>query len=277
MSPFHDTVPPESTKELEGALLGELRALQGHPVLAYSGGVDSSYLLALLAESRGKDGFLAVIGVSASLAARQLAQARAVAALLGVPLVELGTHELDRPEYRANLGDRCFYCKDTLYATLRGLYPQATILDGSQRDDAQGHRPGREAARLHGVQSPLMDAALGKAEIRALSARRGLPTADLPATPCLASRFPAGTPVSAEGLARVEAAEDLLHALGLREFRVRHHEGGLARVEVLPADLARLAGTPLGQAVVAGLKSLGFRFVTVDLEGFRSGSSSTLS
>ncbi len=257
-------------------LLGELRGLQGNPVLAFSGGVDSSYLLALLAESRGAEGFRAVIGVSASLSTRQLAQARAVATLLGIPLQELGTAELERPEYRANLGERCFFCKDTLFAALHALHGNAVIFDGSQLDDATGHRPGREAARLHGVQSPLLEASISKADIRALSARRGLPTADLPATPCLASRFPAGTPVTEEGLARVEAAEELLAALGFRELRVRHHEGGVARIEVPKSEAARLVDTQAGAAVVAGLKSLGFRFVTLDLEGFRSGSSSTL-
>lgn len=276
MTPPTVIAPAPTANERERALLGELRALQGAPVLAYSGGVDSSYLLALLAESRGAAGFLAVIGVSASLSARQLAQARAVAALLAVPLQELGTRELERPEYRANLGDRCFFCKDTLFGALRALHGAAVIFDGSQLDDRVGHRPGREAARLHGVRSPLLDAGIGKADIRALSAQRGLPTADLPATPCLASRFPAGTPVSEEGLARVEAAEELLRALGFRELRVRHHDGGVARIEVPQGEAARLLGTPLGAAVSAGLKSLGFRFVTLDLEGFRSGSSSTL-
>lgn len=262
--------------QCEGRLAEWLRALPQAPLIAFSGGVDSSYLLAVAAEVLGPQGLRAVLGVSPSLSAAQREQAEAVAHALAVTLDTVATDELERPEYRANLGDRCFHCKDTLFATLRAMAPEAVLLDGTQADDAQGHRPGSKAAALHGVRSPLFELAIGKAAIRRLSARRQLITAELPAAPCLASRFPAGTPVSLDGLKRVEAAEALLRDLGFHELRVRHHDGGVARIEVPLAQAPQLLNSAAGRQLVDGLKKIGFRFVTLDLEGFRSGSSSTM-
>ncbi len=280
-----NTAQKAEETRLEQRLIEHLRGLGDDGVLlAFSGGVDSSYLLAVCAEAFGVAGggadaptaARAVLGVSPSLSAAQHRQAREVAQFLGVTLEEVPTTEVARPEYLANTGDRCFFCKDTLFATLRRLAPGAVILDGTQADDATGHRPGRDAARQHGVRSPLLEMGIGKAAIRRLSARRGLQTADLPAAPCLASRFPAGTPVTLAGLARVEAAEELVRSLGFRELRVRHHAGDVARIEVPLSEASRVVGTEAGRSLSDGLKRLGFRFVTLDLEGFRSGSSSTL-
>jgi uncharacterized protein len=242
------------------------------PVLAYSGGVDSSYLLAVLREVLGAERVLAVLGVSPALSARQQKQAREVAWTLGVALEEVPTGELERPGYRANLGDRCFFCKDTLFAAIRARHPHATLLDGTHAEDLGGHRPGLQAAQAHGVRSPLAELGFSKAAIRAFSRARGLQTADLPASPCLASRVPAGEPVSPEALRRIEAAEEILGGLGFGEFRVRHH-GALARIEVPREEIPRLVEPGLRDLVAARLRELGYHFVTLDMEGFRSGSS----
>lgn len=274
---FPDPHEPASAADLEreASLSVRLREFRD-PVVAFSGGVDSSYLGAVVTDVHGAGGFRAVLGVSPSLAASQRDQARQVACDLGFELIEIATAETAREEYRRNLGDRCWYCKDTLFATLRERFGGAPILDGTNLDDLDGHRPGRAAGLDRGVRSPLVEAGLRKAAIRRLSRRRGLRTADLPASPCLASRFPAGVRVTESGLRQIEGAEDFLHDLGFREVRVRHH-GELARIEVPLADLARLGSTPVAARVAARFRELGFRFVSADLEGFRSGSGSVLS
>ncbi len=259
--------------EREVLLRQELGAIS-RPVLAFSGGVDSSYLLAVLAEAIPRGRVAAVLGVSPSLAARQRTQAHEVATGLGITITELSTAEVSREEYQRNTGDRCYFCKDTLYRALRLHFPEATLLDGTNLDDLDEHRPGRAAAREQGVRSPLVDVGLRKDAIRRLSKRRGLVTAELPATPCLASRFPAGVRVSEAGLRQVEAAEDVLHAAGFAAFRVRHH-GDLARLELQPHDLARLLDPELRARIESALRALGFRFVAADLGGYRSGSGST--
>lgn len=258
------------------ARLLALLAETGGAVVAFSGGVDSSYLLWASAAALGRGRVRAVMGLSASVSAAQRAQADAVAALLGVTVEPLATREIEDPRYLANRGDRCFFCKDELYARIGELVVDGDrpVFDGTNADDVGGHRPGAEAARLRLVRSPLLEVGLGKAAIRRLSRKAGLPTADVPATPCLASRFPAGVPVTEEGLRRVEAAEERVRARGFLEFRVRHH-GDVARLEVAAADLPRVLDPAVRAGIDADLRAAGYRFVAVDLAPFSSGRGST--
>ena len=254
-------------------LRGLLAALP-RAVVAFSGGVDSSLLAAAAAAALG-DRALAVTGVSDSLAAGERAEARRVAAAIGIAHREIATHELDRPRYAGNSPDRCFECKDELYALLGALAREdlggAVVLDGANADDRGDFRPGRRAAQAHGVRSPLAEAGFTKADVRALARRLGVPTWDKPAMACLASRIPYGSEVTPEKLRQVAAAEEALRALGFRELRVRHH-GAVARVELGADELdAALAG-PLRARVAAAVKAAGFAYAAVDLEGFRSGS-----
>jgi uncharacterized protein len=262
--------------ELQGRLLERLGGLPGS-VVAFSGGVDSSYLLWAAARALGPARVQAVIGVSPSVPKVQVEQAGRVARDLAIPLSRLETRELDDDRYRANRGDRCYFCKDTLFAALgRVAVPEGwALLDGTNKDDLDGHRPGHLAARERRVMSPLAELGFRKSAIRRLSRLAGLPTADLPSSPCLASRFPAGVEVTADGLARVEAAEEALRELGFTEFRVRHH-GDLARVELLAGDVPRLLDPAIRALIATRLRAAGYRFVTVDLEEFRSGRGSTL-
>ena len=274
--------PSPSEHQLEADLAKEerlralLSALEGQAVaLAFSGGVDSSYLLAVAREALGQGQPRALLAVSPALSQHQRNQAHAVARFLGAEVEEIRTDELLRPEYRANRGDRCFFCKDTLFATFEGQLEAGTILlEGTNAGDLDGHRPGHRAGQDHGVRSPLVEAELDKAAIRRLSRLRKLPTAELPASPCLASRIPAGIQVDAAALGRVEEAEDTLRDLGFREFRVRHHDS-LARLEIAGEERNKLDDPRLLAELNTRLKAAGYRFVTLDLEGFRSGSSST--
>lgn len=272
------------TQELEikrRAVLDELRAAVGEAgrlVVAFSGGVDSSLLLALACEALGAKRVVAVTAQSESLAADELALCRRVAAGLGVRLRLLRTRELARAGYRQNGPDRCYHCKSELFETIEAevlIEEGATaVAYGATADDLGDHRPGMRAAREHHVLAPLATAGLSKDEIRALSHAAGLETWDKPAHPCLASRIPYGQAVTAEKLGQVEAGERLLRQLGLRELRLRHHEqpgGMLARLEVPLAELGLLLEPEVRTTVVAGLRALGFAYVTLDLEGFRSG------
>lgn len=267
--------PTADDLEREARLLALLRATGG-VLVAFSGGVDSSYLLWAATTALGRDRARAVMGLSASVSAAQRAQAEAVAALLGVAIEPLATRETEDPRYLANRGDRCFFCKDELYARIGELVVDGDlpVVDGTNADDVGGHRPGAEAARLRLVRSPLLEVGLGKAAIRRLSRRAALPTADVPATPCLASRFPAGVPVTEEGLRRVEAAEARVRARGFAEFRVRHH-GDVARLELSAEDLPRMLDPALRAGIDADLRAAGYRFVAVDLAPFASGRGST--
>jgi pyridinium-3,5-biscarboxylic acid mononucleotide sulfurtransferase len=265
-----------SDLDLQAQLSERLRALPGS-VIAFSGGVDSSYLLWAAVAALGAPRVRAVLGVSPSVPKIQIEQAKRIAGLVGVPLATLDTTELEDERYRANLGDRCYFCKDTLFRAIAAIEAPAgwAILDGTNADDLGGHRPGRAAATEHRVLSPLAETGLSKAAIRRLSRVAGLPTADLPASPCLASRFPAGVEVTAEGLRRVEEAEAFLRTLGFVEFRVRSH-GDHARIEVLARDFERLVVPATRAAVAARLRALGWRFVSLDLDGFESGRGSTM-
>ena len=243
-------------------------------VVAFSGGVDSSLLAAAAVEALG-DRALAVTGVSHSLAATEREEAGRVAAAIGIAHREIETNEMARPGYVENSPERCFECKDELYSLLDALAREnlgdAVVLDGANADDSGDFRPGRRAAKAHGVRSPLAEAGFTKTDVRALAKRLGVPTWDKPAMACLASRIPYGSEVTPEKLLQIAGAELALRRLGLRELRVRHHDR-VARVELGAAELAAALDEPLRSQIVAAVKSAGFAYVAVDLEGFRSGS-----
>src|SRR3954451_14268017 len=243
--------------------------------VAFSGGVDSSVLAALAARALGADRVVAILGVSPSLAATERDEAHAVARHIGVAVVEVETHEGDRPEYRANGPDRCFHCKDELFTRISDEVVQAHRLDavayGENADDARRpDRPGSRAATRHRVLRPLADAGLGKAAVREIAHGFGLPCADKPAAPCLASRIPHFQTVDPEKLGQIERAEAALRRLGFGDLRVRHH-GDVARIELSAGDLVRAVTDPLRTAVHAAIVDAGFRFAAVDLAGVQSG------
>jgi len=242
-------------------------------LIAFSGGVDSTFLAAVAYEVLGERA-LAVTADSPTLPRRELEEARALAAQIGIPHRVVLTNQLDRAEFVANAPDRCFHCKVDLYEHLSPLAQQegyAVIFDGLNVDDLSDYRPGREAARRYGVRSPLVEAGLTKAEIRALSRERGLPTWDKPAMACLSSRIPHGTPVTLAALHRIEQAEEALRALGFRQLRVRDHHP-VARIELPVEEFPRLLEAAVREQAVQALLAAGYRFVTLDLAGFRSGS-----
>jgi uncharacterized protein len=253
------------------AVRGRLRAL-GSVLVAFSAGADSSLLLRLAHDTLG-DRAVAGMGTSAAYPAAEIDDARAIAAEVGASLLMVDTEQLDDPDFLRNDGQRCYHCRDELYAKLRHLADSAglvAVVDGTNADDLKDHRPGRRAALAAGVVSPLADAALSKAEVRQASRDLGLRTWDKPQQACLSSRIPRGTPITLVALRRVELAEALLRAEGIRQLRVREH-GEVARIEVDPEDIARLASNPLRCRVVAGLRALGYSFVSLDLEGFATG------
>jgi uncharacterized protein len=243
--------------------------------VAFSGGVDSSLLLALAVRALGPDRVIAVLGVSPSLAAAERSAAHQVAAFIGAPVVEVPTREGERAEYRANGPDRCYHCKDELFTRiddeLVASQRLSAVAYGENADDVRRpDRPGSLAAAEHGVLRPLADAGIDKAGVRALARALALPCADKPAAPCLASRIPHHQPVDPEKLGQVERAEAAVRALGLADCRVRHH-GDIARIELRPGDLARAAAEPLRGELLSAVRRAGFRFVTLDLAGIQSG------
>jgi len=266
------TLPPELAAK-EAALRGILEGC-GSVLVAYSGGVDSSYLADAAHEALG-DRALLVIADSPSIPRAELAEARALAAARGWRLDVIQTREFDLEDYRRNDGRRCYHCKATLFSTLRAHADArgvAVVAHGEIADDAlDPTRLGALAAREQGVRAPLAEAGLTKDDIRVLSRRRGLPTWDKPSFACLSSRFPKGVALSPEDLLRVERAEECLRALGFRQYRARHH-GDLCRIEVDPADLPRMLEPGLREQLVETLRGLGYRHVTVDLAGYRTGS-----
>lgn len=262
----------------EEALCGAIRA-RGSILIGFSGGVDSAYLASVALDAVGPEAVLAVIGRSPSYPEAQWDVARALAARIGLPCIEVDTHELDDPRYAANPVDRCFFCKTELWSVLvpvaraRGL---SVVADGTNADDLGDYRPGARAARAHGVWSPLADLGFTKATIRELSGRRGLPTASQPASPCLSSRLPYHVAVTPERLRQVERAEAAVRSLGVRgDLRVRYH-GDLARVELGAAELDAWLPPERAELLRSAVAEAGFRRVAIDLRGFRSGSLNVL-
>jgi len=268
-----------ATAGTDATTAAKLRALEmrlaqaGSLMVAYSGGVDSAFLAATAHRVLGEH-MLAVLADSPSLARRDMEQACDFARLLGMPLQVIATEELDRPEYARNDANRCFHCKDELFAVMEKLGTKlgfAQIAYGMNADDTRDFRPGQRAAQQHEVLAPLAEAGLTKQEIRELSKAAGYLVWDRPAAPCLSSRVEYGRTVTREVLEQVERGEESLRQLGFRELRVRHH-GELARVEIARDELPRALTMEMLDAITAALKQAGFKYVTLDCAGFRSGS-----
>lgn len=254
-------------------LLAILADLPGVAV-AFSGGIDSTVVAKAAALALGGRA-VAVTADSPSVPRSELATARELAALIGIRHVVVHTVEFDNPDYLKNDGTRCYHCKSELYTRVGALLPHLGVpvmASGANLDDQGDYRPGLAAAAEHAVRHPLQEAGFTKADVRAVARHWGLPTWDKPAAPCLSSRLAPGLAVTPERTRRVEEAEAFLRALGLRECRVRHHEGDLARVEVPLSEVPRLAADPVRGDLAREFRRLGFKFVTLDLDGFRSGS-----
>jgi uncharacterized protein len=256
----------------EAALMTRLTQA-GRVMVAFSGGVDSSYLAWAAHRALGRDA-LAVTAVSPSYPESHRVIAEDLVARFELAHRFVDTHEMERAEYRANASDRCYHCKSELFDTLDRLSEELGfdhVSYGVNTDDTTDFRPGHRAADEHGVLSPFLDVQLSKQEIRDLSRAAGLPTADLPASACLSSRLPYGTEVTIERLAQVENGEQALRDLGFSQLRLRHH-GELARIEIDPVELPRALEPEMARRIVEAIKPLGFRYVSLDLEGYRTGS-----
>jgi len=241
-------------------------------VVAYSGGVDSTFLLKAAVETLGADRVQACIAEGPSLPQSQYLQAVETAKNIGVEVRTVRPNELADAEYAANKADRCFHCKSHLYKMLADIAREqkfGSVICGCNFDDKSDYRPGNKAAEVLGVRSPLMEAGMTKEDIRNLSRQMGLATADIPASPCLASRIAYGLEITEKRLRQVEAAEEVMRGLGLVEFRVRHHDT-IARIEVKQGDFEKVLASR--SEIVKKLQRLGFKYVTIDLQGFRSGS-----
>lgn len=259
----HDATKLESARAI-------VRAMQS-VLVAYSGGVDSSLLLKLALDELGERA-VAVLATSPAYPESEQEEARALAATLGARLVEVSTDEVELEAYRRNSPDRCYHCKEELFETLEPVRRDlglAHVAYGATADDAVDHRPGHGSAVRRGIRYPLLEAEMGKAEIRAAARGLGLPNWNKPSFACLSSRIPHGTEVTVEALRQIESAEAAIKALGFRQVRVRHH-GDVARIEVEPAEIERLVSDR--ERVVSALRLAGYKFVSLDLEGYATGS-----
>lgn len=265
----NSSIPPSQKEERLRSLFRDLDSV----IVAYSGGVDSSYV-AYIANLVLGERAVCITGESASLPAYQRDEIDKVVRTFGFHHERIQTEELEHPEYRANDGNRCYFCKDELYGKLekiahnRGI---TTIVDGSTTDDLGDYRPGRKAASEHSVRSLLIEVGMSKADVRELSRRVSLPTWNKPASPCLSSRIAYGTTVTIERLKSVDRGEEILREFGFREFRVRHHDT-LVRLEISQEELDQVLSKEMFEKLASRFRELGFKYVTLDLQGFRSGS-----
>ena len=266
-------MPIDSSQEKHQTLLKLLQCAKRIAV-AYSGGVDSAFLLRASLEAVGPENVLAVIGVSPSYPSREYTEAISLAETLGAQYRVIHTEEIQDARYAANPNNRCYYCKHDLFTRIIQLAEEEgyiAVVDGNNADDTGDWRPGQQAARELGVRSPLIEVGMTKADIRDLSRVYGLPTWNKPASACLASRIPYGTRITPETLQTVEQAENALRDLRFAQVRVRHHDT-VARIEVAPDEIARLIDPQLRETVVQQLRALGYQFITLDLQGYRMGS-----
>lgn len=267
------TIPENATAIVKESDLRNKMRRMGTVLVAFSGGVDSSYL-ALVAKQELGSHAICVLGLSASVSQFQRNEARKVASKHRLELIEIETDELSDPNYSANPTNRCYFCKSELYGKLRQLAIEKQIgfvLDGTNADDLGEHRPGRDAASQNGVLSPLAEIGMTKAEIREMSQRLGISGWEKPSSPCLSSRIAYGVPVTIERLSKVERGEAILRKLGFNEFRVRV-TGDTARLEISPVELSRAKNMDLAEAVGVDFRKIGFESVSIDPKGFRSGS-----
>lgn len=266
-----------NTHELADRVIATMRSY-GHCLIAFSGGVDSAVVAKAARLALGEKA-IAITAVSPSLAAGELEQAQELAQLIGIEHRQMATSEVTQAAYRRNGPDRCYHCKTELYdhlAAIAAAYPEAVLVNGTNADDLGDYRPGLQAADEHDVRSPLAECGASKQDVRALAAHFQLPVWNKPAMPCLSSRIAYGVEVTPDRLRMVDQAEQFLRQHGLEQVRVRYHGGDMARLEVPVADIAKLVSDPLRSELCEHFRSIGFQFMTLDLEGFRSGSLNTL-
>lgn len=262
----------EISAEQKERNLRDLMRKMERVLVAFSGGVDSSYIALIASQELGENA-VCVLGLSPSVSQIQREEAARIADEFKFNFLKIQTDELDNPNYQANPTNRCYFCKDELYGKLSALAVEEDlkfVLDGSNTDDVSDFRPGRKAAREHGVRSPLIEVGISKTELRILSRKQNLPTWDKPASPCLSSRIAYGIPVSIERLSKVERGEKILRDKGFREFRVRYH-GELVRLEIAPSEMEHILRKSVIDQIADSFRTLGFRYVTLDLHGYRTG------